>query len=151
MHISLPHRVSVGHGQLLCKHIPYAMLYQYIYIFLISVYFILKAFYLLSQHLGNLKHLDLSVSHDLIELPDLSHASKLETINLNCCVSLRQLPKMPMNLKWLDMRSTAIKDFVESSLESLPNSGKLKSFEALNLTSFHAPKHLLKVQKLLSI
>ncbi|XP_060667731.1 disease resistance protein RPV1-like [Ziziphus jujuba] len=44
------------------------------------------------QHLGKLKKMDLSHSSHLIQIPDLSHASNLETLNLEYCRSLLKLP-----------------------------------------------------------
>lgn len=54
----------------------------------------------LSQHLRNLKHIDLSLSVYLTQIPDLSRAPKLKTVNLACCTSLVQIP--PLNFQIFD-------------------------------------------------
>ncbi|KAL5540924.1 hypothetical protein UlMin_044900 [Ulmus minor] len=46
------------------------------------------------QHLGNLRHIDLSYSKNLIEISDLSQATNLESINLDYCTSLLQGPSL---------------------------------------------------------
>ncbi|KAG4962423.1 hypothetical protein JHK82_039111 [Glycine max] len=42
-------------------------------------------------NLVNLKKIDLEDSRDLVEIPDLSTAEKLETLILRCCESLHHL------------------------------------------------------------
>ncbi|EXC27506.1 TMV resistance protein N [Morus notabilis] len=52
------------------------------------------------QPLGNLKHIDLSDSMQLAGIPDLSHVSRLETVNLRGCESLVEIP--PLKFQILD-------------------------------------------------
>ncbi|GMN61824.1 hypothetical protein TIFTF001_030911, partial [Ficus carica] len=53
------------------------------------------------KNLGSLKVLDLSFSMNLIEIPNLSKAVKLEKINLDGCKSLEHLPSSICKLKSL--------------------------------------------------
>ena len=67
--------------------------------------------------------MDLSFCQELIELPDLSKAPKLENINLWCCRSLHQLPNLPATTKYLHLTNSGIETFPSSfdSLENLVN------------------------------
>lgn len=102
------------------------------------------------QNLENLKTIDLHHSSNLIQLPDLSRASHLETIclqnckrlssvpsqfqslnaltslNLDGCLSLHKFPELPLNMKELYLSGT--------NIESLPSSiGCLTNLERLVL------------------
>ncbi|EXC10454.1 Putative disease resistance protein [Morus notabilis] len=50
------------------------------------------------QHLGNLKRINLSYSERLSRIPDLSRARNIESINLESCRSLLELPSYVSNL-----------------------------------------------------
>ncbi|XP_024030737.1 TMV resistance protein N [Morus notabilis] len=52
------------------------------------------------QPLGNLKHIDFSFSKQLAKFPDLSHASRLESMCLIGCTSLVEIP--PLNFQVFD-------------------------------------------------
>ncbi|TQE09473.1 hypothetical protein C1H46_004966 [Malus baccata] len=90
------------------------------------------------QKLGNLKVMDLSHSMHLTKVPDLSHCPKIKHINLMKCTSLveipsyfvkldkltvlnlgycsllRNLPKMPGNIEYLDLSNTVIEELPSS-------------------------------------
>ncbi|XP_070663086.1 disease resistance protein RPV1-like isoform X1 [Malus domestica] len=90
------------------------------------------------QKLGNLKVMDLSHSMHLTEVPDLSQCLKIKHINLMKCTSLveipsyfvkldkltvlnlgycsllRNLPKMPGNIEYLDLSNTVIEELPSS-------------------------------------
>ncbi|XP_010481472.2 PREDICTED: protein VARIATION IN COMPOUND TRIGGERED ROOT growth response-like isoform X3 [Camelina sativa] len=75
-----------------------------------------------------LKEMDLSGSSDLKEIPDLSMATNLETLNLEDCESLVELPSSIRNLNKLSelfMRSC-------TSLEIIPTGFNLKSLDYIN-------------------
>ncbi|CAH8278064.1 unnamed protein product [Arabidopsis lyrata] len=75
-----------------------------------------------------LKDMDLSGSLNLKEIPDLSKATNLETLNLNGCSSLVELPSSILNLnKLTDLNMAGC-----TNLEALPT-GKLESLIHLNL------------------
>ncbi|PON38142.1 NB-ARC domain, LRR domain containing protein [Trema orientale] len=71
-------------------------------------------------HLGNLKEIDLSYSMELIKLPDLSQASKLEIVNFRVCRSLRHLPNIPMDIREIVLSHSGI-EALPSSFVSLKN------------------------------
>ncbi|KAJ0242633.1 hypothetical protein HA466_0205820 [Hirschfeldia incana] len=76
-----------------------------------------------------LKVMDLRKSYDLIEMPDLSKATNLETLNLWDCYSLVKFPSSipyPNKLKELNMMNCR-------NLETIPIGISLKSLEVLNL------------------
>ncbi|PON63062.1 Leucine-rich repeat, typical subtype, partial [Trema orientale] len=90
------------------------------------------------QQLGNLKHINLMHSEHLTQMPDLSCAPKLETINLQYCTSLLHVPSLSFPtfnkptsegrtfLRTLRDPATLILNGC-SSLKSLPNiSGSMK-------------------------
>ncbi|XP_048326454.2 disease resistance protein RPP2B-like isoform X2 [Ziziphus jujuba] len=92
------------------------------------------------QNLGNLRKIDLRYSQHLTEIPNLSLASNLESINLKRCASLLELAshfgylnkvsylnvrycsnlkilsKIPQNIKYLDLRGTAVAELPPSFL-----------------------------------
>lgn len=73
--------------------------------------------------------MDLCGSHDLKEIPDLTTATNLETLNLQSCRSLVELPSSIRNLNKLiklDMQFC-------KKLETLPTGINLKSLDHLNL------------------
>ncbi|VYS49319.1 unnamed protein product [Arabidopsis thaliana] len=55
-----------------------------------------------TQQLANLKKMDLRFSSRLKELPDLSNATNLESLNLICCYALLELPSSIENLHKID-------------------------------------------------
>ncbi|KAL0792995.1 hypothetical protein Bca101_064372 [Brassica carinata] len=76
-----------------------------------------------------LKEMDLSYSHDLIEVPDLSKATNLEELVLRDCYSLMKLPSSiphPNKLMKLDLTSCR-------NLETIPIGISLKSLKRLYL------------------
>ncbi|XP_010449922.1 PREDICTED: disease resistance protein TAO1-like [Camelina sativa] len=81
--------------------------------------------------LPNLKWMDLTFSKNLEELPDLSTATNLKELNLQCCSSLVKLPSTigyTKNLQKLDLSHC-------SSLISLPSTiGYTKNLQELNLS-----------------
>nr|AXU93599.1 RPP4/RPP5-like protein [Arabidopsis thaliana] len=82
------------------------------------------------QSLGSLEGMDLSESENLTEIPDLSKATKLESLILNNCKSLVTLPSTIGNLHRLvrlEMKEC-------TGLEVLPTDVNLSSLETLNLS-----------------
>ncbi|KAF8117198.1 hypothetical protein N665_0012s0201 [Sinapis alba] len=76
-----------------------------------------------------LKEMSLWGSQNLIEIPDLSKATNLETLNLVDCYSLVKLPSSfphPNKLRELDMKNCR-------NLETIPTGISLKSLEKLYL------------------
>ncbi|KAH0899200.1 LOW QUALITY PROTEIN: hypothetical protein HID58_048768 [Brassica napus] len=76
-----------------------------------------------------LKEMDLSYSHDLIQMPDLSKATNLETLKLVDCYSLVKLPSSiphPNKLRKLNMKYCR-------NVETIPIGISLKSLEKLHL------------------
>ncbi|CAH8255921.1 unnamed protein product [Arabidopsis lyrata] len=55
-----------------------------------------------SQHLPNLKKMDLRHSYDLKQLPDLSNATNLESLDVHLCASLVEFPSYIGNLHKLE-------------------------------------------------
>jgi Leucine-rich repeat (LRR) protein len=82
------------------------------------------------QSLGSLEGMDLSESENLTEIPDLSKATKLESLILNNCKSLVTLPSTIGNLHRLvrlEMKEC-------TGLEVLPTDVNLSSLETLDLS-----------------
>nr|AXU93650.1 RPP4/RPP5-like protein [Arabidopsis thaliana] len=82
------------------------------------------------QSLGSLERMDLSESENLTEIPDLSKATKLESLILNNCKSLVTLPSTIGNLHRLvrfEMKEC-------TGLELLPTDVNLSSLETLDLS-----------------
>nr|AXU93592.1 RPP4/RPP5-like protein [Arabidopsis thaliana] len=82
------------------------------------------------QSLGSLEEMDLSESENLTEIPDLSKATKLESLILNNCKSLVTLPSTIGNLHRLvrlEMKEC-------TGLEVLPTDVNLSSLETLDLS-----------------
>ncbi|KAG2304931.1 hypothetical protein Bca52824_033582 [Brassica carinata] len=76
-----------------------------------------------------LKEMDLSGSQNLIEMPDLSKATNLETLKLRNCYSLVKLPSSiphPNKLTTINVKNCR-------NLETIPIGISLKSVEVLNL------------------
>lgn len=74
--------------------------------------------------------MDLCGSHDLKEIPDLTTATNLETLNLQSCRSLVELPSSIRNLNKLiklDMQFC-------KKLKTLPTDINLKSLDQINLS-----------------
>ncbi|PON32201.1 TIR-NBS-LRR-like protein [Parasponia andersonii] len=91
-------------------------------------------------HLGNLKEIDLSYSMELIKLPDLSQASKLEIVNFRVCRSLRHLPNIPMDIREIVLS--------HSGIEALPSSfGSLKNIVLLDLEGCEHLKSLPNIPR----
>ncbi|RID75885.1 hypothetical protein BRARA_B02901 [Brassica rapa] len=76
-----------------------------------------------------LKEMDLSGSQNLIEMPDLSKATNLDTLKLQNCYSLVKLPSSiphPNKLATINLKNCR-------NLETIPIGISLKSLEVLNL------------------
>ncbi|KAF2561297.1 hypothetical protein F2Q70_00017957 [Brassica cretica] len=76
-----------------------------------------------------LKEMDLSGSQNLIEMPDLSKATNLETLKLRNCYSLVKLPSSiphPNKLTTINLKNCR-------NLETIPIGISLKSLDVLNL------------------
>nr|AXU93588.1 RPP4/RPP5-like protein [Arabidopsis thaliana]AXU93631.1 RPP4/RPP5-like protein [Arabidopsis thaliana]AXU93644.1 RPP4/RPP5-like protein [Arabidopsis thaliana] len=82
------------------------------------------------QSLGSLERMDLSESENLTEIPDLSKATKLESLILNNCKSLVTLPSTIGNLHRLERLE--MKEC--TGLEVLPTDVNLSSLETLDLS-----------------
>nr|AXU93542.1 RPP4/RPP5-like protein [Arabidopsis thaliana] len=82
------------------------------------------------QSLGSLEGMDLSESENLTEIPDLSKATKLESLILNNCKSLVTLPSTIGNLH----RLVRLKMKECTGLELLPTDVNLSSLETLDLS-----------------
>ncbi|KAJ4881105.1 LRR-like disease resistance protein [Raphanus sativus] len=81
------------------------------------------------QSLGSLKELDMSKCENLIEVPDLSKATNLNSLKLNNCKSLVTVPNTIRNLRklvTLEMKEC-------TRLEALPTDVNLSSLETFNL------------------
>ncbi|PON39225.1 Leucine-rich repeat [Trema orientale] len=90
------------------------------------------------QNLRNLKDVDLSWSMELVKLPGLSQAPKLQNMGLRGCKSLCQLPNISASIEYLDL--------AESGIEDLPSS--FESFEnlvSLDLNQYGCLRSLLKL------
>ncbi|KAG7584981.1 Winged helix DNA-binding domain superfamily [Arabidopsis thaliana x Arabidopsis arenosa] len=82
-----------------------------------------------TQLLTNLKKMDLSRSLELKELPDLSNATNLETLELSGCTSLVELPSSIANLQKLE-------DIMMNScqkLEVIPTNINLTSLKRIHM------------------
>ncbi|ANM66105.1 Disease resistance protein (TIR-NBS-LRR class) family [Arabidopsis thaliana] len=82
------------------------------------------------QSLGSLEEMDLSESENLTEIPDLSKATKLESLILNNCKSLVTLPSTIGNLQ--NLRRLYMKRC--TGLEVLPTDVNLSSLGILDLS-----------------
>ncbi|KAL5559992.1 hypothetical protein UlMin_036203, partial [Ulmus minor] len=67
----------------------------------------------------SLKHINLSHSDHLIKIPDLSQATKLESIYLSRCRNLKTIPKLSGNLQVLLLDESGIEQIPSSSIECL--------------------------------
>lgn len=74
--------------------------------------------------------MDLSRSENLKEIPNLSMAPNLETLDLNCCSSLVELPSSIQNLNKL----TKLNMSRCINLKTLPTGINLKSLDSLDLS-----------------
>nr|AXU93574.1 RPP4/RPP5-like protein [Arabidopsis thaliana] len=82
------------------------------------------------QSLGSLEEMDLSESENLTEIPDLSKATKLESLILNNCKSLVTLPSTIGNLQ--NLRRLYMKRC--TGLKVLPTDVNLSSLKMLDLS-----------------
>lgn len=73
--------------------------------------------------------MDMSGSKKLREIPNLSMATNLETLNLGFCTSLVELPS---SIQYLDKLKKLDMPFCKN-LETLPNGINLQSLQRLNL------------------
>ncbi|KAI9073732.1 hypothetical protein K1719_044307 [Acacia pycnantha] len=89
-----------------------------------EIYDVLKS----NMDLGNLKTINLRGSYELIELPDLSMAHKLESVNLQGCTNLRSVHPSILSLP------SIIKMNISrcSKLESIESETHLESFSDLS-------------------
>ncbi|CAG7861944.1 unnamed protein product, partial [Brassica rapa] len=81
------------------------------------------------QPLTCLREIDLTLSENLKEIPDLSKATNLEKLSLSLCLSLLELPSSIQNLKKL-------RDFIMfscKSLKTIPTGIYLNSLDCLDL------------------
>lgn len=81
------------------------------------------------QPLRSLTHMDLSMSENLKEIPDLSKAVNMEELCLSHCSSLVELPPSVKNLNKL----VVLEMECCSKLESIPTNINLESLSLLNL------------------
>ncbi|KAL5560028.1 hypothetical protein UlMin_036239 [Ulmus minor] len=84
----------------------------------------------------SLKHIDLSHSDHLTKTPDLSLATKLESIYLSWCRNLKTIPKLSGNLQELLLDGSGIEQIPSSSIECLSSLrrlwlGSCRSLESL--------------------
>ncbi|PON58531.1 LRR domain containing protein [Parasponia andersonii] len=98
------------------------------------------------DHIENLKHINLSYSKHLIQIPNLSRAPKLEAVNLQDCTSLLQkFPELPRNIVTLDLSRTAI----EEVPLSIKNVSALEVFRLTNCKRLkYLPTSICKLKKL---
>ncbi|PON87768.1 TIR-NBS-LRR-like protein [Trema orientale] len=114
------------------------------------------------QNFGNLKALDLSGSKNLIQIPNLSQAMKLEDIHLSYCPNINKFPELPANVQQLGLSGTSIEQVPPSieclshlknlqlhdceKLKSLPSTiWKLKSLRRLGLECCSELQHLPEI------
>ncbi|XP_048421682.1 disease resistance protein RUN1-like isoform X2 [Pyrus x bretschneideri] len=63
----------------------------------------------------NIVNINLSGCESLVEIPGcFQHLDKLTQLHLRFCTSLKYLPKMPRNIKYLDLHYAGIKELPES-------------------------------------
>lgn len=95
------------------------------------------------QPLKSLKKMNLALSKDLKEIPNLSDAKDLEKLDLSGCTSLVSLPSSVKNLNKL--RKLWMSGCLK--LEILPNDVNLKSLEYLNLNECSVLKSFPRISK----
>ncbi|KAL5560025.1 hypothetical protein UlMin_036236 [Ulmus minor] len=83
----------------------------------------------------SLKRIDLSGSDHLIKIPDLSLATKLESINLSWCRNLKTIPKLSGNLQELLLCYSGIEQIPDSSIECLSSLSNLSLMGCRSLES----------------
>ncbi|WCJ33241.1 Disease resistance protein (TIR-NBS-LRR class) family [Euphorbia peplus] len=100
------------------------------------------------QDLTNLKYLDLPYSKHLTKIPDLSHAKNVQSINLEGCKSLVELPSSIQNLQKLEFLNLRYC----KNLKRLPSridSQCLRNFDISNCSNVkHCPEFPGNVEEL---
>ncbi|KAG5405451.1 hypothetical protein IGI04_011570 [Brassica rapa subsp. trilocularis] len=89
-----------------------------------------------------LKKMDMSGSKNLIEMPDLSKATNLETLNVGACYSLVTFPQISSTIVDVDIAGT--------SIEEIPSNLSLW-FENLHTFKMHSQKKLSERVQLLTL
>ena len=88
--------------------------------FILMIYGQCDVFLFFLQNLVSLKTIDLQESRDLIEIPDLFMAKKLERVYLNHCKSLYQIHLNSKSLYVLDLLGcSSLKEFTVTSEEMI--------------------------------
>ncbi|RXH97904.1 hypothetical protein DVH24_010229 [Malus domestica] len=127
-----------------------------------------------NQRLVNLEVIDLRHSKNLTEVPNLSgslkivkidlwgcsslvevpsyfqHLDKLTHLDLGFCTSLKYLPEMPGNIKYLDLQESGIKELPES-MWSNENISYLNTSHCKDLEKLPSNSCELKVSNVLGI
>ncbi|KAL5563697.1 hypothetical protein UlMin_033444 [Ulmus minor] len=88
------------------------------------------------KDLHNLRHIDLSYCKNLIQLPDLSRASKLECVVLVECKSLKKFPQLPKKMIKFILSNANIEEVCSSSFDSLSSLSYLEITKCKRLESF---------------
>ncbi|KAJ4880126.1 Disease resistance protein (TIR-NBS-LRR class) family [Raphanus sativus] len=104
-----------------------------------------------NKPLSNLKRMDLSSSRRLKELPDLSTATNLYDLNLNCCSSLLTLPSSigsAINLKYLDLCLCSSLVELPSSMRNLRKLSRLVLYKCSKLEVVLANINLESLEEL---
>ncbi|GMN51155.1 hypothetical protein TIFTF001_020313 [Ficus carica] len=116
------------------------------------------------QNLGNLKHIDLSFSYRLSQIPELSCAPKLESIILESCWSLNSVPPLKFLIVDEHTRSAEPWNFEHgrkhgtlnfdgcSGLKSLPNiTGNIKYIKLCSTAVKELPSSISSLENLISL
>ncbi|KAK3170492.1 hypothetical protein Dsin_032663 [Dipteronia sinensis] len=101
-----------------------------------------------TKFLGKLKRIDLSECRQLTEVPDLSQATNLESMVLNCCSSLTKFPKISSNVKELYLNGTAIEEVPYSAIKCLSKIVSLDISFNRRLRNLPNMRHLTSLETL---
>ncbi|KAL5537883.1 hypothetical protein UlMin_046155 [Ulmus minor] len=100
------------------------------------------------KDLQNLREIVLLCCNHLTQLPDLSRASKLESLNLEECRSLKKFPQLPKTMKEFRLNYLDIEEVYSSSFESLSSLSVLEIRECKRLKSFPTKIYLKSLREM---
>ncbi|KAK0588210.1 hypothetical protein LWI29_035998 [Acer saccharum] len=101
-----------------------------------------------TKSLGKLRRIDLSECGELTEVPDLSQATNLDSMELRCCSSLTKFPKISSTVTQLCLCGTAIEEVPDSAIKSLSKIVELDISSNTRLRNLPSMRHLTSLERL---
>ncbi|TXG50360.1 hypothetical protein EZV62_022884 [Acer yangbiense] len=101
-----------------------------------------------TKFLGKLRRIDLRECRQLTEVPDLSQAENLESMQLGWCSSLTKFPKISSNVNQLCLHGTAIEKVPYSAIKRLSKIVSLDISYNTRLRNLPSMRHLASLETL---